>query len=66
MLTSDPVWNIQPELWPAGDPEMHFAVGPYGDVDNTPYKAYLMEHRSEPEIKPFFELLAVIRSCLSL
>ncbi|WDI42636.1 sulfatase family protein [Bremerella sp. P1] len=50
------VWNIEPELWPAGDPKMHFAVGPYGDIDNTPYKAFLLEHQETPEYRPFFEL----------
>lgn len=50
------VWNIEPDLWPAGDPQMHFAVGPYGDVDNTPYKAFLLEHQETPEFRPFFEL----------
>jgi len=50
------VWNIEPDLWPAGDPETHFAVGPYGDVDNTNHKIFLMEHRESPEFKRFFDL----------
>ena len=25
--------NMRPERWPAGDPQMYVAVGPYGDID---------------------------------
>lgn len=25
--------NLRPERWPAGDPEKHQSVGPYGDVN---------------------------------
>ena len=24
--------NYRPDRWPAGDPEMYFAVGPFGEV----------------------------------
>lgn len=50
------VWNLEPERWPAGDPEMHFAVGPFGDVDNTKFKSYILEHRQDPQVAPFFDL----------
>jgi arylsulfatase A-like enzyme len=50
------VWNLQPERWPAGDPEMHMAVGPYGDVDNTPFKTLILAQRDQPGMKRFFEL----------
>jgi N-sulfoglucosamine sulfohydrolase len=50
------VWNLEPDLWPAGDSQMHFAVGPYGDVDNTPFKSFILAHRERAEIKPFFEM----------
>ncbi len=50
------VWNIEPERWPAGDPDLHYSVGPYGDIDNTPFKAFLLENRSNPALKPYFDL----------
>ena len=28
--------NFRPDRWPAGDPEMYFSVGPYGDIDGGP------------------------------
>lgn len=50
------VRNLTPELWPAGDPEWHWAVGPYGDLDNTPIKQLILEGKNRAEFKPFFQL----------
>ncbi|WP_153556971.1 sulfatase family protein [Roseimaritima sediminicola] len=50
------VRNLAPDLWPAGDPQLHHAVGPFGDVDNTPFKELILSHREEPEMRRFFEL----------
>src|SRR5262249_50819514 len=30
--------NFRPDRWPAGDPELYFSVGPYGDIDGGPSK----------------------------
>ncbi len=35
--------NLEPDRWPAGDPEFYFAVGEYGDVDESPSKRLIME-----------------------
>lgn len=48
--------NLRPERWPAGDPEMHMAVGPYGDVDSSPTKRFIIVHRSHSGIDEQFEL----------
>jgi len=50
------VRNLAPELWPAGDPQTHHAVGPFGDVDNTPFKELILSNRDEPAMRRFFEL----------
>lgn len=50
------VRNLMPERWPAGDPQWHWAVGPYGDLDNTPIKQLILEGKDQPEFKPFFQL----------
>jgi len=47
------LWNIEPERWPAGDPEFYWAVGPYGDVDNSLTKQLLL--RDKPA--PYFDLV---------
>lgn len=39
--------NYHPERWPAGDPELYHSVGPYGDVDDSPSKQYILQHRKE-------------------
>ena len=48
--------NYRPERWPAGDPELHFAVGPFGDIDGGPTKQLLLDRRNDPTIKKFFDL----------
>ena len=50
------VRNLEPDLWAAGDPKTHWAVGPYGDIDNTPIKELILSQRNKPEMKPFFKL----------
>lgn len=47
------VRNLRPELWPAGDPQTHFAVGPFGDVDPSPTKDWLLARRDDPQFGPF-------------
>jgi len=50
------VRNLMPELWPAGDPERHWAVGPFGDVDGTAVKELILSHKDEPQMQPYFTL----------
>src|SRR6185436_5851568 len=46
--------NYRPERWLAGDPEMYFAVGPFGDIDGGPSKDLLLERRNDPAIAGAF------------
>jgi arylsulfatase A-like enzyme len=49
--------NFRPQRWPAGDPVVHFAVGPFGDIDDGPTKQLLMRLAGgTPEEKHLFEL----------
>jgi uncharacterized sulfatase len=48
--------NFRPDRWPAGDPELWKAVGPFGDIDPGPSKELLLNRRDDPKIKRFFEL----------
>ena len=43
------VWNMKPDRWPAGDPEL------YADTDDSPTKQWMLEHRKDPEVAPLFE-----------
>jgi len=42
------LWNIEPDRWPAGDPEFYWAVGEYGDVDDSHTKRLLMQDKPQP------------------
>ena len=48
--------NFRPDRWPAGDPELYFAVGPFGDCDGSPTKDWILSHMSEPDIARVFHL----------
>lgn len=50
------IHNYRPDRWPGGDP-----VNPYnnergyGDVDGSPTKEYMLDHKDEVTINPFFK-----------
>jgi N-sulfoglucosamine sulfohydrolase len=50
------VRNLRPERFPAGDPEMVFSVGPYGDCDDSPTKAFILQNQDNEACKPYFSL----------
>lgn len=49
--------NLRPERWPAGDPEIHQSVGPYGDVDNGPIKELILRSATGGEHRKFYDLI---------
>ena len=53
--------NVHPDRWPAGDPEMHFSVGPFGDIDGGPTKDLLLQRRDDPGIARYFALATAKR-----
>lgn len=53
--------NYRPDRWPAGDPELHVAVGPFGDIDGGPSKRLLLDRREDPAIERFFALATAKR-----
>jgi arylsulfatase A-like enzyme len=48
------IWNIHPDRWPAGDPEMYVSVGPFGDIDGGPTKNLLLQRRNDAAIARYF------------
>ena len=48
--------NLRPGRWPAGDPEMVFSVGEFGDVDPSPTKDFIMSLKEDPDRVNFFRL----------
>ena len=50
------LWNLRPDRWPAGDPKAWMSVGNFGDVDGSWAKEFILDHRDDPDIRPFHEL----------
>lgn len=48
--------NYEPGRWPAGSPRMITNEGRYGDVDASPTKTYMLEHKEDSRAKHLFEL----------
>jgi arylsulfatase A-like enzyme len=48
--------NLRPDRWAAGDPEYYYSVGPFGDVDPTRTKGFILDHRDQPRVSPFFAI----------
>ncbi len=49
------VRNLRPDRWPAGDPDNFFLHGrPFGDVDTTATKDFLLAHRDDDLGRRFF------------
>jgi len=53
--------NLRPQLWPAGDPEKWKAVGPFGDIDRSPTKDFILQHRNDPRFERYFRLACAKR-----
>ncbi len=55
------IWNVHPDRWPAGDPEMYVSVGPFGDIDGGPTKDLLLQGREDSSIARYFALATAKR-----
>jgi arylsulfatase A-like enzyme len=50
------IHNLRPDRWPAGDPVMWKAVGPFGDCDAGVVKEVILAQRNEASMKHYFDL----------
>ena len=48
--------NLKPDRWPAGEPDFESTQGVYGDIDTSPTKTYMLEHKGDAAVKILFEL----------
>jgi N-sulfoglucosamine sulfohydrolase len=48
--------NLRPDRYPAGDESIAGTPSVFGDVDGGLSKMYIMDHRYDPGVKPFFEM----------
>ena len=61
--------NFKSDRWPAGEPKGKDGYDPsggYGDIDGSPTKTYMLEHRDEAQVKKLFELAFGKRSAEEL
>ena len=50
--------NLRPGRWPAGDPDVFFIHGrPFGDVDTTRTKDFLLAHQDDPAYAKYIALI---------
>ena len=48
--------NFASDRWPAGNPELVWSVGPYGDVDASAAKTLITATPTPPEMRRFYKL----------
>ena len=43
------IYNFEPSRWPSGSPDASVCARaiPYGEIDSSPTKTFMMEHRNE-------------------
>ena len=52
------IHNFEPTRWPSGSPDAAVCARsiPYGEIDSSPTKAFMMEHRNEHGVARLAEL----------
>jgi len=52
------IWNQKPDVWPAGHPslEYNFNYYPYGDVDNSPSKDFILGLSASDHMSLYYDL----------
>lgn len=48
------IWNLRPQLWPAGNPPEESVGRDYGDIDGSPTWSEMLNRKEDPKIRPFF------------
>lgn len=50
--------NFEPSRWPSGSPDASVCARaiPYGEIDSSPTKTFMMEHRDDPDVTRLAEL----------
>tara|TARA_Y100001968_G_scaffold52449_1_gene43382 strand:- start:1672 stop:3180 length:1509 start_codon:yes stop_codon:yes gene_type:complete len=62
------IYNFEPTRWPAGSPDASVCARsiPFGEIDTSPTKTFLMNHRFEHEVAPLAELAFGMRPRVEL
>ncbi len=61
------IHNLRSDRWPAGDPDVYFLHGrPFGDVDTTAVKDFLLMHRTDEAFQKFDRWIFAKRPAVEL
>jgi arylsulfatase A-like enzyme len=55
------IHNFEPEWWPAGHPEGSYHGKAYMDIDASPTKDYLIDHKDYPDMEIYWQLSMGLR-----
>lgn len=55
------IHNFKPERWPAGHPEGSYHGKSFMDIDASPTKSYLVDHKDDPDMKIYWQLSMGLR-----
>ncbi len=62
------IYNFEPTRWPSGSPDPSVCARsiPYGEIDSSPTKTFMMEHRNEHRVARLAELAFGMRPAVEL
>lgn len=62
------IYNFEPTRWPSGSPDPSVCARsiPFGEIDSSPTKTYMMDHRNEHGVAELAELAFGMRSAEEL
>jgi arylsulfatase A-like enzyme len=55
------IHNFKPDRWPAGSPEGSYYDKIYMEIDGSPTKSYIIEHKDEPDMQIYWQLSCGLR-----
>jgi arylsulfatase A-like enzyme len=55
------IHNFKPERWPAGHPEGSYNGPIFMDIDASPTKSYIIDHKDDPDMEIYFQLSCGLR-----
>ena len=55
------IHNFKPERWPAGHPEGSYHGKTYMDIDASPTKEYIVDHKDDPDMGIYWQLSCGLR-----
>ena len=59
--------NFRPDRWPGGSPiNSYNNAGGFGDVDGSPSKEYILDHKEDIKIEPYFKMAFGLRPAVEL